>query len=127
MTLLKVVGAAATTMTAGAVLLLQTAGGSPEITGAVLLSATTLALLLYLVRRVQMIPREEGVLRHEANDRVHAALTAQSERFDTELQRMEARLLGAITAGFTREAEERHTFEARLRECELAQARRGDR
>jgi len=127
MTIIKAVAGISTTTTAGAALLLQSAGGSPEVTGAVLLSATTLALLLYLVRRVQMIPKEESVLRHEANDRMHESLTAQGERFDTELQRMETRLLGAIQEGFRREAEERRTFEQRLRECELAQARRGDR
>lgn len=92
-------------------------------------------ILLHLVRRSNAIPAEEALKRHEAVDRAHAALTAQGERLDGEmarvearlmgeLQRVEARVMGAIDGGFTREAEERRTFDQRLRDCERELPRR---
>lgn len=118
MTVLKAVGVVSTAAAAGAFVLLQSADANPGITGAVLLSATSLALLLYLLRRVQAIPTEEGKKRHDAMGQVTVILAATDARLSADLQRMEARLMTALTASDAREATERHRVEDRVRELE---------
>jgi len=118
MTPLKVIGALSTSMMAGSVLLLQAAGATPEITGAVLLSASVLALQIYLLRRVQSIPAEEGVKRHDAIDRIGETIAAMQLRDIAEKERIEDRIMRLIREGLDREATERRTFDERLRQLE---------
>lgn len=118
MTTLKVVGSLSTALAAGAFLLLQTAGARPEITGAVLLSATVLALQLYLIRRVQTIPAEEATRRHDVVNRLTILVTASQQHTDEELQRMEARLAASVRDASASAASERHRLEDRILELE---------
>ena len=107
--------------------LVQAFADRPEITASVILSTLVLALLVYVLKRVNAIPAEEGVKRHDAMDAANTAMVANVDRLQEEMHRMEARLLGAIESGLEREGTERRTFDHRLRELERELPRRGDR
>lgn len=100
--------------------------------------ATIGGILLHLVRRVNAIPAEEALKRHDAVNRVTAVMAenydrldearkADSARLSVELDRMEARLMGAINANSDREAGERHRLEDRVRDVERELPPRGPR
>lgn len=127
MTAVKLVGVVGTTMSAGAIFLLQAAGTAPEITGAVLLSAGVLAVQLYLIRRVNAIPSEQSKYRHDQTNQIAERIAEQYLQLDNTITRLEARVMGAIEAGLNREGTERHRLEDRVREVERDMPRRGDR
>ena len=113
--------------TSTSLVLVQALADRPELTASVILSTLVLALLLYVLKRVNAIPAEEGLKRHDVVNRMTETIAGGHDALQAETHRMEARLLGAIEGGLDREATERRTFDQRLLELERELPRRGDR